>query len=898
MFLNRFWSWMSARRVASCHRRLHVEPLERRHLLAVLLNEVNVDPPSSPDKPYEYVELIGAPNESLDNLYLVFFDGDLVETPGTADFVKPLTGLSLGTNGLAVIKSATGGHTIGAGTTIITDSRFDMGGGGGGGGGGAGGHGAIENGAIAVYLISSSTAIVQGTDYDADNNGTLELLPAGATILDSVGWKDNVDDIAYGPVQLTQAVNTVGAAARFAGNTTANSSAAWFNAALVGLTNSSLVFNAAQASVNFPLTGASLTPGAVNEPANTAPQLDLNGAGAGIDGAAVFYLDTQSTLISGAATVVDTENPVLLSARAQLAAFPNGANESLSVNVAGTSISSSYNASTGVLALSGSDTLAHYQQVLRTLTYANTATSVITTPRSITVTVNDNLADSLSATATLTFSNIANVAPVNNLPAAPLSPTNTPLIFSTATSNAIAISDADAGSATVSVTLTATLGTIQIGTTNIAVTGNGSASVSAVGTIADLNAALDGLTFTPVTDLIGAGATIQIVTNDRGNSGTGGAKSDSDTIAISLQPPMGSPFAVNGNSITATGTAGNDSMTLLLAGGGLADIYVNGAHQRFSPGATQSLQIDGGAGVGDQLVVVGSDGVDSATLSTSQVTWSSSNLQMTIVNNEANYLFGSANDTALFLDTPALDAFYGVGSSSIFIVGGFWNQTIGFGATVANSDLGGDDFAIIAPPNGSALSARYTQTVVTGAGINVTVNRYSQMYAFGGVGNDVAQLFDGTGNDAFYGLPNVALFYDGGSRLIEAVNYDQVTATASSGYDLALFYDSSGDDTLLSQHDVSTMSGPGYINHAAGFDGVYAIAYGGGNDFVDIIDSAGNDFLYASGDDLGFARGQGAFLAGYGFETVNASSIRGGFDTVQQLAILYALNLNGSWVTV
>ena len=39
--------------------------------------------------------------------------------------------------------------------------------------------------------------------------------------------------------------------------------------------------------------------------------------------------------------------------------------------VAGTSITSSYNAGTGVLTLSGSDTLAHYQQVLRSITYNN-----------------------------------------------------------------------------------------------------------------------------------------------------------------------------------------------------------------------------------------------------------------------------------------------------------------------------------------------------------------------------------------------------------------------------------------------------------------------------------------------------------------------------------------------
>ena len=44
----------------------------------------------------------------------------------------------------------------------------------------------------------------------------------------------------------------------------------------------------------------------------------------------------------------------------------------LAADTAGTDISSSYDAGTGVLTLSGSDLLAHYQQVLATITYNNT----------------------------------------------------------------------------------------------------------------------------------------------------------------------------------------------------------------------------------------------------------------------------------------------------------------------------------------------------------------------------------------------------------------------------------------------------------------------------------------------------------------------------------------------
>jgi hypothetical protein len=46
--------------------------------------------------------------------------------------------------------------------------------------------------------------------------------------------------------------------------------------------------------------------------------------------------------------------------------------DALAASTSGTSITASYNASTGVLSLSGSDTLAHYQQVLDSVSYSST----------------------------------------------------------------------------------------------------------------------------------------------------------------------------------------------------------------------------------------------------------------------------------------------------------------------------------------------------------------------------------------------------------------------------------------------------------------------------------------------------------------------------------------------
>src|SRR5437588_41951 len=63
----------------------------------------------------------------------------------------------------------------------------------------------------------------------------------------------------------------------------------------------------------------------------------------------------------------------------------------------------------------------------------------------------------------------------------------------------IAVADVDAGSGAVSVTLSADHGTLSLGGTDGlgSLTGNNSATVSFTGTLALVNAALDGLTFRP-----------------------------------------------------------------------------------------------------------------------------------------------------------------------------------------------------------------------------------------------------------------------------------------------------------------------------------------------------------------------------------------------------------------
>ena len=74
----------------------------------------------------------------------------------------------------------------------------------------------------------------------------------------------------------------------------------------------------------------------------------------------------------------------------------DGSDEALSVDTTGTLITSEYNETTGELTLSGTDTVANYEQVLRTLSYNNASQSPDEATRLIEITVSDGLDDSIT----------------------------------------------------------------------------------------------------------------------------------------------------------------------------------------------------------------------------------------------------------------------------------------------------------------------------------------------------------------------------------------------------------------------------------------------------------------------------------------------------------------------
>ena len=194
-----------------------------------------------------------------------------------------------------------------------------------------------------------------------------------------------------------------------------------------------------------------------------APVIDLNGSNAGGNDFATTWTEGGGTILLADtdSTVTDADEN-LTGMTVTITNLLDGTAEVLAANTSGTSITAVYNNGTGELALTGADTAANYQQVLRTITYDNTSDAPDATARVITFTPIDSLSSGNTATTTLAIV-ATNDPPINTVPSAQTTAQDTDLVFSTGNTNAISISDADADANDIEVTLSVDNGTLTLG---------------------------------------------------------------------------------------------------------------------------------------------------------------------------------------------------------------------------------------------------------------------------------------------------------------------------------------------------------------------------------------------------------------------------------------------------
>ncbi len=137
---------------------------------------------------------------------------------------------------------------------------------------------------------------------------------------------------------------------------------------------------------------------------NDAPVL------AAIEGAALPYTEGGASAITASLTISDLDHTVLTGATVQITGNYQVGQDLLSfTNTA--NITGSWNAGTGILTLSGSDTLANYQAALRSVTYANSADNPNTATRTVSFRANDGTNNSNTQSRDITLAAI-NDAPI------------------------------------------------------------------------------------------------------------------------------------------------------------------------------------------------------------------------------------------------------------------------------------------------------------------------------------------------------------------------------------------------------------------------------------------------------------------------------------------------------
>jgi hypothetical protein len=272
------------------------------------------------------------------------------------------------------------------------------------------------------------------------------------------------------------------------------------------------------------------------------PVVDLNGSSPGLDNLAGFVQGGLPVLIAPNVTATDAASPNLTTAVVTLTNRPNGTAESLAADVGGTGLTASYSIVTGRLTISGAGALATYQAVLQTVTYRDNAGPIELNAanRLIEVTVSDGADFSPIRTAVVTVA-AARAALVNTVPAAQSTSVDTPLTFSSAGGNALSVGDPNPRpGGFVQVMLSVTNGTLTLASTSgltIMAGGNGTATITIRGTLADINAALDGLVYTPGLGFTGSDA-LTILSDDLWDTDATGAahhRTTLSTVAISVQ---------------------------------------------------------------------------------------------------------------------------------------------------------------------------------------------------------------------------------------------------------------------------------------------------------------------------------------------------------------------------
>ena len=133
------------------------------------------------------------------------------------------------------------------------------------------------------------------------------------------------------------------------------------------------------------------------EDANSAPEISST------SGTLAFTEGDAATVIDSSLTITDDNDTNIESATVTISSGFQSAEDVLAFSDT-SAITGSWNASTGVMTLTGSDTLANYEAALESVTYNNTSDNPNTSERTISWVVNDGIDNSSAASSSIIIS--------------------------------------------------------------------------------------------------------------------------------------------------------------------------------------------------------------------------------------------------------------------------------------------------------------------------------------------------------------------------------------------------------------------------------------------------------------------------------------------------------------
>ncbi len=226
----------------------------------------------------------------------------------------------------------------------------------------------------------------------------------------------------------------------------------------------------------------------------------------------------------------------------------------------------------------------------------------------LTANINDNglsggAPKSDSATVLLTVSEV-NDAPTISAPASINVTEDVPQALT-----GISFADVDAGASPVTVTLLVPSGTLSATSASGVTVGGSASNLTLTGSLSDINAfiAMGSVTFTTAANAT-ANVVLTVQINDNGNTGSGGAKSDSTTLTLNVSAVNDAPVNTvpgpqsmlqDGVLVFSAGNGNAISVADVDAGGGTVRITLTASNGLISLGSTSGLVFSVGSGTGD-----------------------------------------------------------------------------------------------------------------------------------------------------------------------------------------------------------------------------------------------------------------------------------------------------------